>query len=150
MIVVGVDGSAASRDALRWAVDEARLRETPVLAVHVWHAPAIPADIAPVPMHVSAFEDEGLQPLLREAARKTVEQVVHELADDASGVDVRSAVVQGAPATALIDAARDAELLVIGSRGRGGFAGLLLGSVSQQVAQHATCPVVICRHADDD
>jgi nucleotide-binding universal stress UspA family protein len=150
MIVVGVDGSPASQDALRWAVDEARLRSSSVLAVHVWQAPAIPADIAPVPMHVPAFDVTGLHPRIEEAARKTVERIVHDVVGDAADVDVRPTVVQGSPATVLIDAAREAELLVIGSRGHGGFAGLLLGSVSHQVAQHATCPVVILRHVDDE
>ena len=147
-IVVGVDGSAASRDALRWAVAEARLRGASVVALNAWQVPAVPADIAPVPMHTAAFDVTDLLPRLEEGARRLVASVVQEVVGDAE-VDIREAVVEGAPTTALIAASRDAELLVLGSRGHGGFTGLLLGSVSLQVAQHASCPVVICRHTTD-
>lgn len=149
-IVVGVDGSEASRDALRWALEEARLRGSSVLAVHAWQPPAIPADVAPVPMHVPAYDVTELQPRLEEAARTSLDRTVSDVAGRAEDVDVRTAVIQGAAATVLIDSSRGAELVVIGSRGRGGFAGLLLGSVSHQVAQHAACPVVICRHREDE
>ena len=147
-IVVGVDGSEPSRDALRWAIEEARLRGSTLLAVHAWQAPVVPADIAPVPMHVPAYDVAELEPRLEQGARTIVDRVVEDVAGKHAGVEVRTEVVQGAPATVLIDAARDAELVVIGSRGRGGFSGLLLGSVSHQVAQHALCPVVICRHIE--
>jgi nucleotide-binding universal stress UspA family protein len=147
-IVVGVDGSAASREALRWAVEEAGFRDASIVALYAWQVPVVPADIAPMPMHTAAFDVTDLLPKLEEGARSLVAGVVREVVGDAD-VGVREAVVEGAPATALIEASRGAELLVLGSRGHGGFAGLLLGSVSQQVAQHASCPVVICRHTAD-
>jgi nucleotide-binding universal stress UspA family protein len=145
-IVVGVDGSDASKDALRWAVDEAKLRGDSVVAVNAWQVPVLPFDVGPPP--APSFDMVTLIPELEQAAQRIVESVVEEVAGDA-GVEVQPVAAEGPAATVLIDAARDAELLVVGSRGRGGFLGLLLGSVSLQVAQHAPCPVVIDRHAAD-
>jgi nucleotide-binding universal stress UspA family protein len=145
-IVVGVDGSDASNAALRWAADEAKLRGATIVAVHAWQAPVPPIEVgAPT---LTALDTVELLPELERAAQRLVETVVEEVAGDA-GVEVEAVAVEGPAATALIDAARDAELLVVGSRGRGGFLGLLLGSVSHQVAQHAPCPVVIDRRAAD-
>ena len=152
-IVVGVDGSDASRDALRWAIDEARLRGATVDAVYAWQVPMLPPDIGPsLAPGASALEMTSLVPRLEESARLVVEQVVRDVVGEADGVDVRPLAIEGPPANALLEAARDADLLVVGSRGHGGFTGLLVGSVSLQAAQHAPCPVVICRHhaADGD
>jgi nucleotide-binding universal stress UspA family protein len=137
-IVVGVDSSDGSKEALRWAVAEGVLRQATVEAVHVWELPVFAATpFGDIPVDTGDFE--------REALRHFDEAVD---AVDASGLPepiVRS-FVAGGPAPELLAAATDADLLVVGSRGRGGFAGLLLGSVSQQVSQHARCPVVIIPH----
>jgi nucleotide-binding universal stress UspA family protein len=136
-IVVGVDDSDNSKAALRWALEEGRLRGVPVNAVHAWQPPlASPVvDVGPVPgpmLDVPVVIEKA-----KEAAEELVERLVQEVADDASGVDLRPAVVEGSPASAL----------VVGSRGLGGFKGLVLGSVSHQMASHAPCPVVIHRTA---
>jgi nucleotide-binding universal stress UspA family protein len=149
-IVVGVDGSDASKDALRWAVEEARLRGASVDAVHAWQAPILPPDVGTsLGPSMSAFEMTDLLPRLEESARLAVEQIVQDVVGEGDGVDITPRAIEGPPANALIDAARDADLLVIGSRGHGGFAGALLGSVSLQAVQHAPCPVVVCRHRGD-
>lgn len=142
VLVVGVDGSAGSRDALRWAVDEARLRDDVVRAVLVFqYAPvgwAFAVEGIPAPaLPYEEFEQE---------ATKALATTVGEVAGDVDDVTIEQVVVEGPAAQSLIDAAQDAELLVIGSRGFGGFRGLLLGSVSQQCVHHATCPVVVLPH----
>ena len=144
-IVVGIDGSKESQDALRWAIDEARLRGTDVHALHVWEFPlnlvgAQPFFGEPVVTEPLAEADE-----LRTWAEQLLEHVVHEATEGAGDVRVEQDVTEGHPSDVLVRAAEDAELLVVGSRGRGGFAGLLLGSVSQACAHHAHCPVVIIR-----
>lgn len=142
-IVVGVDGSAESKEALTWALAEGRLRRCPVHVVHVWtYEPGGGIGIAPPP--VSAFE------VLREAAEETLEALVAEVAGESPTVEIERAVVEGEAAPVLIDASADADLLVLGARGRGGFAALLLGSVGDQCARHARCPVVIVRGAAKD
>jgi nucleotide-binding universal stress UspA family protein len=130
-IVIGFDGSPSSEQALRWAADQARLTGQQLHVVTSWDPP-VPYDV-PI---TGEFDWGG------DAAgvlAKTVENVLGE--PDASRVVQR--VVQGHPARMLIDAARDAGLLVVGSRGHGGFTGLLLGSASQHVIAHAPCPVVV-------
>lgn len=138
-IVVGVDGSEASLRALRWAVEEAGLRGVRVLAVHAWLYPHVELGYSDVPL---GYEE------LRRDAGETLETAVEAVADTASGVTIESRVVEGIPADELISAAEGAEMLVLGSRGLGGFAGLLLGSVGQQCAHHARCPVVIVPHGE--
>jgi nucleotide-binding universal stress UspA family protein len=137
-IVVGVDGSKHSLDALRWAVDEGRRRHLPVAAVFARAYPyAIPTvkNLSDPAIELGRAE-EYLEALLRQ-----------ELDDAAAGINVRAE--EGTPSQVLMQAAQDAALLVVGSRGRGGFAGLLLGSVSLQCAQHAGCPVVVVRTGDN-
>jgi nucleotide-binding universal stress UspA family protein len=144
-IVVGVDASAAAKAALRWAVDEGRLRQAAVVAVHAWEVPALalaPVDVVPAPPPIDLV---SLTKELGEAAEQLVRHVVEEVAGDAAGVEVRPVATEGPAPTVLVEAARGADLVVVGSRGRGGFVGLLLGSVSDQVAHHAPCPVVIHR-----
>ena len=145
-IVVGVDESENSKAALRWAIDEARLRRVPVVAVHAWDAPIVPPmmDVGPVPAAPMVDLPEMLQEV-KNAAEELLQRVIAEVAGDASGVDVRPLAVEGRPSSALVEAAQDADLLVVGSRGLGGFKELVLGSVSHQVASHAPCPVVIHR-----
>jgi nucleotide-binding universal stress UspA family protein len=141
MIVVGVDGSESSRAALRFALAEARQRGTSVRAVGVWHVPVTAYGSAFVPPNLILQED------LETAARDGLQRAI---ADAAAGdVEVETAVKEGQPADVLLKEAQTAELLVVGSRGLGGFRGLLLGSVSQQCAHHAPCPLVIVPRARD-
>jgi nucleotide-binding universal stress UspA family protein len=141
-IVVGVDGSESSKEALRWALAEARMRGSRVLAVHAWSLPAVAAYAY---MPSEAFDLE----LLRTSAEERLEAIVAETRDAGAGVEVEQLAVNGLPSKILVEAAEDAEMLVVGSRGHGGFTGLLLGSVSQQCAHHAQCPVVIVRGPRD-
>ena len=136
-IVVGVDGSENSRLALQWAVNEARLRGTAVCAVHAWHqAYAAGYPLIPVVYDADMYE---------KAAHEVMAAALADV--DTSGVEVEERVVQCGSATALITAGRDADLLVVGARGTGGFLGLLMGSVAHQVTSHAPCPVVVVPHA---
>lgn len=129
-VVVGVDGSAGSVRALKWAAEEAKARKTVLKVVFAW-----------------SFLDQPqgtFDPNYGEAqAREKLDEILAGVAADLEGVDVEPLVVNDLPASALLDQATDAEALVVGSRGLGGFRGLLLGSVSQQVANHAPCAVVI-------
>jgi nucleotide-binding universal stress UspA family protein len=145
-IVVGVDGSDRSRAALGWAVEEAKLRRDRVLAVHAWEPPVVPAiDIPPVPDPPVYLPE--LIAHVQEGAEALVERVVAGFTND--DVEIEPLAIEGPAAQVLVDVAEDADLLVVGSRGKGGLAGLLLGSISQQVAQHAPCPVVIHRRRED-
>jgi nucleotide-binding universal stress UspA family protein len=143
-IVVGVDGSEESRAALAWAVEEGRLRQAPVLAIHAWEVPMVPAPTGLVPPSVEVVGDLTE---LQEDAASLVEMMVQEIAGDAADVEIRPLTVEDKPVNALLDAAErnDAQMIVVGSRGHGGFVSLLIGSTSDQVARHATCPVVIHR-----
>ena len=137
-IVVGVDGSVGSQRALEWAAREAVLRGAELVAVHAWHFP--PA--AYVPYVPSASITVGL---MEETAEKVLAETEAAI-DMPPGLVINHVVVEGMPAHMLVEQAQGAELLVVGSRGLGGFSGLLLGSVSQQCAHHAPCPVVIVPH----
>jgi nucleotide-binding universal stress UspA family protein len=131
LIVVGVDRSEGARRALAWAVEEAKRHGAVVEAVHALELPvaaSTPLGYAPIDLHE---DDLG-------AELDEVRAMVNDVDPD---IEVTLGV--GGPAGALIDTAGRADLLVVGTRGRGGFAGLLLGSVSQQVTHHAPCPVVI-------
>jgi len=134
-IVVGVDGSKESQRALDWAVDEARLRDATLHVVHAWHIPQ-PDPYLPVVLGPEVFESSA-RTLLREA--------VAGLEADPEAPVVEAQLVCGSAVQALLQAAADADLLVVGSHGRGGFAGMLLGSVSQHLIHHATGPVVVVR-----
>ena len=141
-MIVGVDGSAGARAALRWAMAEARLRRTRLRVIHAWTF-SYPggAGYGYLGESVAAFPG-GLSTLHR-AAEDMIEQAIADLAAEAEGVEIEREIVEGTAAEVLVDAATERDLLVVGSRGHGGFAGLLLGSVSQQCAHHARCPVVI-------
>jgi nucleotide-binding universal stress UspA family protein len=146
-IVVGIDGSDASKEALSWALAEARLRGDTVVAVHAWMTPyTVPAALPGAPM---TPVDDGMAEAIRNGAEALLAETVAE-AGAAGDVTIEKRVVEGPAATALIEAAKGAELLVVGPRGHGGFTGLLLGSVSDQVVNHAPCPVVIVRAAEND
>ena len=138
-IVVGVEGSDGSRAALRWALDEAQVRGCPIVVVTAY-----------LPTYVPATPDFGYVPLdpvdlVDEVTRMQDAAIDEALAARPVTVPIERQVLKGRAADLLIGEAAGAGLLVVGSRGRGGFRGLLLGSVSQQIAQHATCPVVIVR-----
>lgn len=148
-IVVGVDDSESSREALRWAVEEGRLRKTPVVAVHAWQPPLLPPTADLGPMAPQMYDVPGLIAEAEKASKELVERVVREVAGEDPGVEVRAVEIEGSAASVLIEAAEGAELVVVGSRGLGGFRGLLLGSVGRHVAEHAPCPVVIHRVRKD-
>jgi nucleotide-binding universal stress UspA family protein len=145
-IVVGIDGSEPSEDALRWAVEEGRVHGALVVAVHAWEPPVLPADVEPVP----ARDYVGILAEVQEAAERLVEESVRKVAGAEAGARVDAVAVEGRAAEVLVDAAADADLLVVGSRGLGGFLGLLLGSVSQQCVNHAPCPVLVHRRPRGD
>jgi nucleotide-binding universal stress UspA family protein len=151
-IVVGVDGSPGGRSALRWAVAEARVRGAPLHVVHAWMVPLI--DALPEPWAVGAPSlgpsDDEVHDHLEAAARNLLDACVDEARSAEPDVDVQGELVEGRPAGALLEAAGGADLLVVGSRGRGGFAGLLLGSVSAQCVHHAPCPVVVVPQDRED
>lgn len=134
-IVVGVDGSPGSTEALRFAVDEARVRNGTVLAVMAWELP-----LTMIPPEGAWTESVNWDTGRGEAELLLTETIAGV---DTDGVQVDHRLVEGPAARALVEAGRDADLLVVGSRGRGGFTSLVLGSVSTQVAHHAPCPVVI-------
>jgi nucleotide-binding universal stress UspA family protein len=137
-IVVGVDGSGSSKRALEWAVRQAALQHAPltVLTVHQVAAGYWTGNPLIYP------EDRPQQEKARQSAQEALSKATSQLS---TGQPASAAVraVSGLAAQALIDASRDADLVVVGSRGAGGFASLLMGSVSSQVVHHAACPVVV-------
>ncbi len=146
-VVVGVDGSAGSAEALRWALAEARLRKSPLRAVHAWMFGYVGGTVDGYPSlggSLDAYGSLGIDSgdLLR-AAEDLLDRAVADAGTDTEGVEIERQVVQGSAAEALLTAVDKNDLLVVGSRGHGGFAELLLGSVSQQCVHHAPCPVVV-------
>ena len=133
-IVVGVDGFESSKAALRWAIHQAKLTGAVVEAVTAWQIPVgtglVPATDMP------DYQDD---------ARMVLIEAITEMCMIDAEVQVRPRVVEGRAAQVLLDAAEGAELLVLGSRGHGGLAEALLGSVGQYCVHHAPCPVVIMR-----
>ena len=144
-LVVGVDGSPGGAKALRWAVAEARLRGVSLQLVHAWMVPLI--DALPEPWAIGlppvGPSDEEVYAHLAAAAKAVLDDSLDQARGQEPGLDVEGELVEAHAAAALIAAAGDADLLVVGSRGRGGFAGLLLGSVSAECVHHAPCPVVV-------
>ena len=137
-IVVGVDGSAHALRALEWAMREAAMRHADLTVLTVNPAMASPSTGRRLTMPGEAQATEQ--------SRQAIEEAVAQANKDIGGQEAVSATVRvttGFPARSLIDASRDADLLVIGSRGTGGFESLLLGSISSQVTHHAECPIVI-------
>jgi nucleotide-binding universal stress UspA family protein len=154
-ITVGVDGSDRSNEALRWALDDARRRgDTSVLVVHAYRPEEVHRGYGTSYLTASglatttATEREERQTRDAEALRAgetVIDRALEAVGADAEGVTVKRLVVAREPSRALLDLSRSTDLLVVGSRGRGGFTGLLLGSVSQRVVQHASCPVAVIR-----
>ena len=135
-IVVGVDGSRGSVRALEFALEEARIRGAGVKAVSAWHVPATVYNSGFVPVSIDPSDYETI-------ARENLETCLEEAHAGESGVEVTPVLCEGQAADVLVEEARGSDLLVVGSRGLGGFRELLLGSVSHQCAQHAPCPVLI-------
>jgi nucleotide-binding universal stress UspA family protein len=138
-VVVGVDGSDASLQALAWARQQAEVTGAGLEVVVAWEPVALPYgwSMDGVPAVVDDFNPA-------EIAERVAADSVAKVLGDASG-DVKTTVVEGHPATVLVEASADADLLVVGSSGHGAFVGMLLGSVSAHCAQKAHCPVVITR-----
>jgi nucleotide-binding universal stress UspA family protein len=134
-IVVGVDGSDTAGDALRWALEAGRLHRAAVEVVHAWTVPYGVGD----PFASSAFD---LAPIER-AAHRTLDAAVDSADTTGLPAPVSRTLAFGTPAAVLLQAADDADLVVVGSRGLGGFKGLVLGSTSHHLAHHATCPLVV-------
>ena len=137
-IVVGVDDSEHASDAVRWACSEARYWDDVELVIlHAWH----------YPYRNRRSGRRDLREEMEADAREALDALVAEArAGGGDGVRVTATLVEQSPVEALVDAGRQADLLVLGSRGRGGLTQALLGSVSHKVAQHAPCPVAIVRH----
>jgi nucleotide-binding universal stress UspA family protein len=169
-IVVGVDASPGARTALAWAAAEARLRRAVLQVVHAYHSQELAAPLYFPSQHalpgtiVGATGEPSQQDMtvtlrdraeFEEAFRRRAEQLLEallgELEETVSGVEVQRTVVEDRrPAEALVERSADADLLVVGSRGRGGFTELLLGSVSHAAVLHAVCPVVVVpSHRDE-
>ena len=145
-ILVGIDDSPGARAALAWAAREAQATGAALCVIHAWHFDL--AWIDAVNPDVPQWRDRA-----RDTAERLVERVTHEVCGTQPNSDVECRAIEGSAADVLLDAAADADLLVVGSRGRGTFAGALLGSVSNRVAHCAPCPVVIVpptAHASED
>ncbi|MEW2547461.1 universal stress protein [Streptomyces sp. NPDC047002] len=132
-VVVGVDGSDSSKEALKWAVAQAKITGGVVEAIITWEFP------------VTGWSTGVMNGQFEEWAKQTLDEAVEDAVGSRAGVEVSTSVQFGNAASVLIEASRGAELLVVGSRGHGGFTGALLGSVGQHCASHAECPVVIIR-----
>jgi len=130
-IVVGVDGSEAGTEALRWAARLAPVLGATIDVVSAWEYLPTAATL-PVPV-----------PDWEQIARHTMLESVREVFGDVAPSGLVTSVVSGHPAQVLLDAARGATMVIVGSRGLGGFAGLVLGSVSRNVSEHASCPVLV-------
>jgi len=137
-IVVGVDGSPSSRTALAWAAAEAADHGSDLVVLTVWERTLLP------PMGAPGVPQSPVPDPAQRAADDLVKVIKDELGDEPPVV-VQPRVKEGNPAKVLIDQSADADLLVVGTRGHGGFRGLVLGSVSQHVAAYAKCPVVVVR-----
>lgn len=146
-IVVGVDGSDASREALRWAAEEARLRSAPLVAVYVWSfIPPQPIG-GPGLLAVPAGDFPGQLEAERDAASGALEAAVADAMAAVPGIEVEQKLVEGDPGDALVAESGSAELVVVGTHGRSGIQAALLGSVSRHVTTHAACPVVVVKSA---
>ena len=137
-IVVGVDGSPSSRKALAWAAAEAADHGADLLVLNVWEHTLLPPA-------GSVSVSERYVPDPSQRTNEDLLQVIKEVLGENPPVLVNAQVKQGRPAKVLIEDSAEADLLVVGQRGHGGFAGLVLGSVSQHVAAYAKCPVTVVR-----
>jgi nucleotide-binding universal stress UspA family protein len=134
-IVVGIDGSEPSLHAVRWAARQAELTGFPLEVIMTWEWPASYGWPLPLPAEYDPASD----------AKKLVDDAMAAIRESHPGLDIRIRVLEGHPAPTLVEASRGADLLVVGSRGHGEFAGMLLGSVSEHCVTNAHCPVVVFR-----
>jgi nucleotide-binding universal stress UspA family protein len=136
-IVIGIDGSENANEALTVAAHEARLHDARLRVVVVWQLSSL--------MYASGYTafDEGTLDAVRDRAQTIADKAVATVAELAPAVECEALVLEGQPADALLGASEDADLIIVGSRGLGGFKRLMLGSVSDQVVHHATCPVLV-------
>jgi nucleotide-binding universal stress UspA family protein len=139
-IVAGIDGSTESLDALRWAAREAELRGADLLVVLAWQVPVGSPYVPAVPLDAGTMEN---------SAKQILEHGLAEVFGAKLPDGVRAEIRQGPPQAVLVEAAQEADLLVVGSRGHGGFVGALLGSVSTAIVHHAPCPVLVVRQRHD-
>lgn len=143
-VVVGIDGSAGSKRALAWAAAEAREHEAELYVVMAYTVPIPP--MATVGYGAPPWRaDEEWRADAEATLRETLTESLGDASGKDSGLKVRSEIVEGSPAKTLIDASQRSDLLVVGTRGHGGFAGMLLGSVSQHLTAHAACTVAVVR-----
>jgi nucleotide-binding universal stress UspA family protein len=161
-IVVGVDASPGALQALTWAAGEARLRLATLEVVHAYHGQELAAPLYfPSTEALPAQATGGLRPpdeppaetaadrarfeaAVRRQAEELLDGLLGDLDETVEGIEVRRTVVEDRhPAECLVERSEDADLVVVGSRGRGGFSSLLLGSVSHAVVLHGRCPVVV-------
>jgi len=140
VIVVGIDGSEASLCALRWAVAQTKLTKSTLEMIATWE---YPTSLGWAPAYPSDWDPAG-------DTKKALAKIVDDEIGANPGFDVRQVVVEGHAAPVLVQASAKAELLVVGSRGHGEFAGMLIGSVSEYCAMHAQCPVVIVRQENKE
>lgn len=142
VIVVGFDGSKQSHAALEWAIEECRFRDAELRVVTVWNK-------APMSWYPALLETAAGEIVAEESPQQQAEAIsaaAAQAADAADAVNVVTRTVQNdSAASAILAAAQEADLVVIGARGHGGFAGLHIGSVSSQVANHCPCPVLVVR-----
>lgn len=137
-VVVGVDGSDASRKAVAYAAEEASRRQVPLIAVYAWMPPLTPG--------LEYLWSEELVESQKSAAEEAIAIGIAGLASRYPDLEVKREIIQASPVAALVQAAEGASLLVVGSRGRGGLSRLLLGSVSHGVLQALPCPVIVTRN----
>lgn len=136
-IVVGHDGSSAAHEAMRWAVDEGRLRGHVVHVVRAWVLSGVIRDMGGFSAGVPSFDEAGTW---------VEEQLQASLATcEPEGVQVHTHVIHEASTDVILAAAVSADMVVLGNRGRGGFAGAIIGSVAENVVRHAPCTVVVVR-----
>lgn len=138
-IIVGLDGSEHSANALRWAANYAKVTGARLHAISAWHFPDTYGWSGPLP---AEYNPEG-------DAKTILDEEIETVLGSEPGVEVIATTRQGHPAEVLAEASREASLLVVGCRGRGEFAGMLLGSVSRYLTAHAHCPVVVVRDGTD-
>ncbi|HMK97157.1 MAG TPA: universal stress protein [Acidimicrobiales bacterium] len=134
-IVVGVDGSASALGALEWAAGQAELTGSPLEALITWHWPMSYGYPMPLPPNFQPYDE----------AVKVLGEAIAKVRSAHSDLQIETKIVEGHPAQALVEASKDARLLVVGNRGHGEMTGLLIGSVSEYCVAHSHCPVLVFR-----